>query len=146
MQFKSDGKDTEAILVSFRHKAKSCLLSDPPSVIFRHRIPASKPTVMYLYIGAPVKEIIGKCHIDSTESVSLAAAKKLANDARIAPEELERYIGQHKDVSIYKISGITIFNNAIGLDRLRKSGRLFPPQSFLFLSEEGVAEINRLAK
>lgn len=143
MQYKSNSIETKHILVSFHSASAANWLENPPSVVFRHRVPVAVPDVMYIYVGAPKKEIIGKCAIRSVERIAASKTSSLADKGRISNKALSEYIGDKKDVGLYLVDDIMIFNTPLSLESLRKKGRFFAPQSFLFLSEEGVAEIEK---
>lgn len=145
MQYKSDSVETKYILVSFHCDSAAHWVDDPPSVVFRHRVPVTAPEVMYIYVGAPRKEIIGKCVIRSVERITIGKALKLAAKGRITKDALSEYIGDKKEVGLYHVNNIVIFNAPLSLESLRKKGRFFAPQSFLFLSDEGVAEIESMS-
>ena len=144
MQFKSSGIETQWILVSFHAKWLEAFRSNPPEVVFRHRVPSRAPEHMYIYIGSPVKALIGTCEIVSVNNVSGSEAMALCAAARIEKQELEEYIAERDSVSLYRLCNAQVFNKPITLDTLRSCGRFYPPQSFFFLSQEGVAEVDRL--
>ena len=137
MQFKSSSGETDKILVSFHSKWADIFIKDPPSVVFRLRVPIQTPTKLYIYASAPLCAIIGVCEIKSVERLKIKAALALSKAGRIDETELRSYIGKYADVGVFRIGKVKIAKKYLSLDQLRSKGRFFPPQSFLFISDEG---------
>jgi predicted transcriptional regulator len=70
----------------------------------------------------------------------------LAAEGCISKSELKDYIAKHDDLGVYHIKKIKLTSNPLSLDLLRSKGRFFPPQSFLFVSDDGAKELDTLLK
>ena len=137
IDFKSKTGNTDNIVVSFHFKWVEIFRSDPPAVVFRHRTPVKNPKYMYIYAGAPLSSIIGKCEIVEIAQVNIDTAMNLLDDGGITKEDLSDYLEGYEEVGLYYIDKVKVAKTPIDIKEIRASGRFFPPQSLLFLSDEG---------
>ncbi len=92
------------------------------------------PNRVFLYVGSPVKKIVGFSAVTSIELVNFNDAKKYLNSGKISEDELMDYIGENGNVHAIHINDIKIFKSHIDLTALRDNFNFNPPQSFSKLS------------
>ena len=137
MRMKSVGPSQD-VLVSFHSKWAQLLRAATPKVVFRLRIPTQPVRTMFFYVGVPIRAVIGKAAISEIRTLKADEACAYASQGAISKEELSQYISKHEKVGIYQIEDYVIFNKEIPLAVLKERFSFYAPQSFMYLSEEGV--------
>lgn len=133
------------IVYSFRSEWMDPIKSGAVSVFFRSKSPLSKPKCVFIYIGNPVKSIIGKAKVVSISRSPRPDALRLAARGSISESDLDRYIGTRKDVGVITIDDLEIFEREVSADSLSAFVMFHPPQNFQTVSEELEETIYRLA-
>lgn len=119
-----------SVIYSFQGRWEKLLRRGNIGVFFRKRRPVRLPERVYIYVGVPVKAIVGFAFVKSITEVSLAQAKAMANCGRISEDELAKYIGDDGVVHAIKIGESVLFKEPISLSYLQKEFGFNPPQSF----------------
>ena len=144
--FKATEAPTESkqIVVSFSGRWKERLSSQSIQYVFRKRIPKSiEPAMMFIYVGTPVCQIIGRAKIVRFGSMSLKDALSVCDKAQISPEELKAYMAQSDQIGFYQIEPECIFNQPISLKTLSEELNFHPPQSFVHVSKTAALQLNK---
>lgn len=112
------------------------MMSKKVRVFFRKKRPIVQPDQVFIYVGVPVKQIIGFAAIDRIEKIGLSDALRLSDDGCISEVELRRYI--QKDDSVYAIyiRDTVIFRKSVLLESIKTEFGFNPPQSFSNVSDE----------
>lgn len=119
-----------SVIYSFQGRWESLLRRGKIGVFFRKRRPVSLPQKVFIYVGVPLKAVIGFAIVKSISEVSLAQANTMANEGGISEQELFNYIGNNGIVHAIKIHDMVIFKEPIGLSYLKNEFGFSPPQSF----------------
>lgn len=127
---------SRSVVYSFDGRWEESLTSGQVKVFFRKRRPVLTPSRVFIYIGVPVKKIIGFSDVTKIESVDLEAAKEIKKSGAITENELLSYVGTNRTVSAIWIARPTLFSKPFTLSDLSESHGFNPPQSFCKLSEE----------
>ena len=137
MSMKSIGPSQD-VLVSFHSKWAQLLRAATPKVVFRHRVPTQQVRTMFFYVGSPICAVIGKAAISEVKTLRADKARVFASQGAISKEELSQYISKHPKVGVYRIEDYVIFDKEVPLAVLQEKFSFYAPQSFMYLSEEGV--------
>ena len=127
---KQENTRPRSVVYSFEGRWEEALRQGSVRVFFRKRRPVIIPDRVYLYVGVPVKKIIGSCAIENIESVDLPSATSLRKEGAITENELIKYIGETGSVHAIHISAPTIFDSPLPLKELEDEFGFSPPQSF----------------
>jgi len=125
-----------SVIYSFSARWDDALRSGSVHVFFRKRRPKIEPKFVFLYVGFPVKEIIGFAEVKSIEAIDLNRAIQLKDQGAIEEKELVKYIGSEGSVSAIQISKPKIFTKPFDLEALNQRFGFHPPQSFSKLDSE----------
>lgn len=128
-------KNGGSVVYSFEGRWEEPLRQGEVRVFFRKRRPTKLPKRVFLYVGVPVKAIIGFAEVEGIVSTSLSDAVAIRSQGAITENELIRYIGQAGQVHAIKIGLPTLFSKAITLSDLKENFRFNPPQSFSIMSD-----------
>ena len=135
MNNKEDRK-LDSVVYSFSARWNDALCSGSVHVFFRKRRPKTDPRFVFLYVGFPVKKIIGFAEVKSIAAIDLNRAIQLKDQAAIEEKELIKYIGPDSSVFAIQISGPKIFAKPFDLEALNQRFGFHPPQSFSKLNAE----------
>lgn len=94
--FKAENNDDRSgdILVSFDAKWHLAFQKGGIQYVFRKRVPTSfKPEVIWIYMGSPVKQIIGRAKVVSVKHCNKKEAGKYLEKAMLSSKEFNDYIG-----------------------------------------------------
>lgn len=137
---------SNAIVVSFDAKWGDIIPVKPVTRVFRKRAPRNfVPTKMYVYIGAPVSALIGRCEVTSLDWLPIKEALALSSEGAIPQDELRRYAGDYDTMAVYTIESIEVCRSPLSYSQLHEQFSFSPPQSFFVLSKAGQAELDELA-
>jgi predicted transcriptional regulator len=131
-----NAKTKNSVVYSFEGRWEVPLRSGDVRVFFRKRRPIQAPRLVFLYVGVPVKAIIGFAQLVSISEVTLDDACEIRNEGSIAVSELSKYIGAMGKVHALRIDRPVLFRSPFGLDRLSAKYGFNPPQSFSIMSAE----------
>lgn len=132
---KQESLKPRSVVYSFEGRWEEPLRRGEVRVFFRKRRPVILPDRVFLYLGVPVKQIIGFCQVDSIEEVDLKMAISLRKRGAITENELIKYIGEKGSVHAIHVSVPTIFQKTLHLVELEDKFGFSPPQSFSNVSE-----------
>lgn len=131
--------ETNQIVVSFSSRWMAPLCSQSIEYVFRKRIPKSlNPHTMFIYLGSPVCQIIGKTKIISSGSINLQKALSVQDKAKITEDELIKYFSGDKEIGFYHVGKIDLFERPILLKELKSELNFFTPQSFVHVSKKAL--------
>ena len=137
---------SDAIVVSFDAKWRERFKQAPLTRIFRKRAPRfTTPTQMYVYIGAPVSAIIGRCAITSLEWLPVEDVLALSSEGAISTDELKQYSGIYRALAVYSVRPIEVCRPSLTLSVLHERFAFLPPQSFFRLSRKGQVDLDEVA-
>jgi predicted transcriptional regulator len=137
---------SSSIVVSFDSKWADILTATPVTRVFRKRAPRNfRPTKMYVYIGAPVSSLIGRCEVTRLDWLPIKEALALWSEGAIPQDELRRYAGGYDTMAAYTIDSIEACRRLLSYVELHEQFAFSPPQSFFVLSKAGQAELDELA-
>lgn len=128
--------DNPPVIYSFDGRWEEPLRRGDVRVFFRKRRPVRMPSRVFIYLGVPVKAIIGSAKVESISAVTLDEAIAIRRDGAITENELIKYIGDKGSVHAIRIDEIKIFTKAFSLDELNRDFNFNPPQSFSIMSAE----------
>ena len=129
-------ENSRSVVYSFDGRWEKALASGKVKVFFRKRRPVLTPSKVFIYVGVPVKKIIGFASVKNIEPVDLEAAMKIKQSGAITENELISYVGTDRTVSAIWIERPTLFSEPFSLSDLSESHGFNPPQSFCKLSIE----------
>ena len=119
-----------SVVYSFDGRWEEPLVSGRVKVFFRKRRPVVTPGRVFIYVGVPVKQVIGFAAVKKIETVDLEAALRIKESGAITENELVSYIGADRTVSAIWIGEPTIFSEPFTLSSLNDLHSFNPPQSF----------------
>lgn len=119
-----------SVVYSFEGRWEEPLISGRVKVFFRKRRPVVTPSRVFIYVGVPVKKIVGFADVTKIESVDLNAALGIKKSGSITENELVSYIGADRSVSAIWIGKPKIFSEPFTLSELNNLHSFNPPQSF----------------
>lgn len=122
--------NNRSVIYSFQGRWEQLLRSGDIRVFFRKRRPIRLPERVFIYVGVPVKAVIGFAAVESIFEVSLSQAKAMASEGRISAFELEKYIGHEGAAHAIRIDEVVLFENPRTLSHLNQNFGFNPPQSF----------------
>lgn len=124
-----------AVVYSFNGRWIDALRKNSVRVFFRKRRPVRLPGRVFLYIGVPVKAIIGIATVTDINRVDLAQAIEISKDGSITHDELHKYIGVGSVYAIH-IRDVEIFDPYVKLSSIQDRYGFNPPQSFSYVGSE----------
>lgn len=127
---KQENTKPRSVVYSFEGRWEEPLQQGAVRVFFRKRRPVIFPDRVYLYVGVPVKNVIGFCDVERIEPVDLRSATALRKAGAITENELIKYIGENGSVHAIHVSAPTIFREPLTLQVLEDEFGFNPPQSF----------------
>lgn len=139
-------KKNLSVVYSFEGRWEEALRKGEVRVFFRKRSPTKLPSRVFLYVGVPVKAIVGFAEVESISSTSLSEAVAIRKAGAITENELIRYIGQSGQVSAIRISAPTLFRKPLSLSDLKERFSFNPPQSFSIVDDDFEAALMGEAK
>lgn len=86
---------------------------------------------MYIYVGSPHSEIIGRAEIKSIQLLDYDHAVTLSESAHLTKEELIAYFGSYRMIGCYTIGKIELAKLPLSLAKLHEQSGFHPPQSFV---------------
>lgn len=141
----TDDDRSNSIVVSFDSAWRQKVLDATFSVIIRKRIPVSvNPSWIYFHINAPFSELCARAKIKSIRTISKQDAVELHKKMDLSVGEIRAYLGNATEVGAYSVADFEYASNNITTRALQDRMIYSPPQSFLFLSHEGKAVVDRL--
>lgn len=142
----SSDDSSEAIVISFDAKWGEILKQSSVTRVFRKRAPRSiTPRFIYVYIGAPVSALIGRCEVSALEWLPTKEALTLASDGAISEDELRRYAGDYDALAVYTVDPIEACRSPLSFSHLQETFAFSPPQSFFVLSKTGQHQLDEAA-
>ena len=136
----------KSVVYSFNGRWLEALKSGAVKVFFRKKCPTATPSRVYLYVGAPIKEIIGYAEVQHIQDVSLDEALSLTEQGAISPQEVANYVGNGSSVHAIWIHSLILFSEPLSLLELREATSFNPPQSFCNISKELQEMLDRAEK
>ena len=100
---------------------------------------------MYVYIGAPVSALIGRCEVTGLDWLPIKEALAHSSEGAIPQDELRRYAGDYDTMAVYTIESIEVCRSSLSYSQLHEKFSFSPPQSFFVLSKAGQGELDELA-
>lgn len=128
--------DNNSVVYSFQSRWEEHLNSKSISVFFRKRAPKLRPETIYIYVGSPVKKIIGRAKVTKILQEDLRSSMEKKSLAKISADELTSYIGRSGKVYSIEISEVEIFKDPPNLKMLNEAFGFNPPQSFCGMRPE----------
>lgn len=141
----TDDDRSDSIVVSFDSAWRQKVLDATFSAIIRKRVPVSvTPSWIYFHINAPFSELRARARIKAIEMISKQDAVKLHKQLDLSIDEIRAYAGAASEIGAYSVAAFELASNNITTRALQEQMIYSPPQSFLFLSHEGKAVVDRL--
>lgn len=128
--------ENPSVIYSFDGRWEEPLRRGEVRVFFRKRRPVRIPSRVFIYLGVPVKAIIGSAKVKSIKSVTLKEAIDERSDGAITENELIKYIGDKEYIHAIRIDHVKLFTRSFKLDELSRDFSFNPPQSFSIASTE----------
>jgi predicted transcriptional regulator len=119
-----------SVIFSFQSRWYDALMSNNVEVFFRKRAPRRTPRHIFVYVGSPVKKIIGYAKCKKIAPINLNNALSVRQKAAINQAELSKYFGYQDLVNAIWISQITFLETERSLIDLNTNFNFHPPQSF----------------
>ncbi len=136
---------SNAIVVSFAHKHLALIKEDRIRAAIRKRIPTSgSPEWLYFYVNAPASYIAGRARLTNCCHVDLLRALGSFDQLQLKDSEIRKYVGTAANIGMYEFGSIENAHSLVTLPELREHAVFNPPQSFLYLSDEGKGCFDRL--
>lgn len=126
----------KSVVYSFEGRWKASLTAGEVKVFFRKRRPVDTPSRVFIYVGVPVKKIIGFAEVKKVEPIKLSSAIKIKKIGAITESELTSYIGRDKTVHAIWIDELTLLPDHFTLSDLNERHGFNPPQSFSNVSQD----------
>ena len=137
---------SDAIVVSFASEWYTLLLNKKFRAVIRKRIPKTmKAKWLYFHVNAPISAICARAEIRSVRECTCSQAKALARHIALSPLEIAAYVGSDAKVGCYHLRLIDLLKRPLSITDIEKELVYHPPQSFLILSREAKAVVDRLA-
>ena len=134
---------SNAIVVSFSSFWKTHIEEKRFSAIIRKRVPLKiQPKWIYFHVNAPVGEICGRALIKNVTQLSKGAALKYSDRLMLSKTDLLEYIGSDDSIGFYDIENIELAKNAFNTSAIKEKMAYYPPQSFFYISHDGLKIIN----
>jgi predicted transcriptional regulator len=137
---------SEAIVVSFDAKWGEILQQKHLTRVFRKRAPRNVgPSYMYIYIGTPVRALIGRCEVFGLDWLPTKEAIALFSEGAISEDDLRRYASTYEKLAVYTVGPIQVCRSPLSFSFLQEQFTFSPPQSFFVLSRTGQQKIDEVA-
>jgi predicted transcriptional regulator len=134
---------SDAIVVSFSSFWKAHIEEKRFSAIIRKRVPLkTQPKWIYFHVNAPVGEICGRALVKSVNHLSKCAAIENSDRLMLSKTEILKYIGSDDSIGFYDISNIELAKNAVTTANVKERMAYYPPQSFFYISNDGLRIID----
>ena len=127
---------SRSVVYSFEGRWEEPIRHGKVRVFFRKRRPVKSPKRIFLYLGVPVKKIIGFADVQKIEPVRLDEAISARARGAITENELIKYIGENGTVHAIYIEKPTMFSQPFELSELNDQFGFSPPQSFSNVDED----------
>lgn len=147
VELRATSEDTrsESILVSFSAKWRRAIEAGTIRAVIRKRVPSStNPAIMYLYVGSPEKAIVARASISRVVQIPVSEAICLNKDLGIQSKEILAYCGNLQNIGYYHLNSLELADPALKLEDIQAVSHFHPPQSFLYLSQDGERVIHKL--
>ena len=102
-----------------------------------------QPTLLYVYAGAPIKAIVGRLQVTSCAKSPLQDCLEMSALGDLAPSEISNYAANYADLYVFSVLEYESFKTVLSFESLREQFGFSPPQSFMILSTEGEAAIEK---
>lgn len=133
-----------AILVSFFAGWNGPIINRTLKAVIRKRIPKKQScNLIYFYLNAPISKLMGRAVVISVGNVPIADVLKMENLLKLNSEEIISYVGENKEIGLFRLKGIEIAKTPLDLKWLRNHMKFSPPQSFLFISNQAKGLIDK---
>ncbi len=101
---------------------------------FRKRLSYKTCSKIIIYSTSPDKKIVGEVNvIETLEMTPSILWEKTKEEAGISADKFKEYFKDSEKAYAYKLGDVIVYGNPIELINL---GIKYPPQSFMYLSEE----------
>jgi len=136
---------SSAIVVSFDATWEPLLNTDAVHHVFRKRGPANLDVKwIYVYMGSPIKALVGRLPVSSVQKLSIKDALNLALDGAIEYSELKKYAIGYLSLYVFDVGKYEKCKKHISYVELNNKYNFHPPQSFLYVSKNGHDELNTI--
>jgi predicted transcriptional regulator len=137
---------SRAVLLSVQPEFARSLLAGTKTAEVRRRFPDQPDgTVVYVYSSSPDKQLVGTLR---TKAVHRCRPNSVWDRFRdvigISRAYLNDYLAGASEAVIIELGNPVRWNRPISLEELRRHVEVEPPQSFRYLSDEQVTELDRL--
>ena len=147
MTLKAIEKDdsSDSIVVSFNAKWAPIFPKNSISCVFRKRGPKhSEMKWIYVYVGIPVKALLGRLPILQLRHLSVEESISMANAGALDSHELRKYASDYASLYVFDVGDFQPALKHIELEKLKNDHFFTPPQSFLILSIDGKKSLDVL--
>jgi len=136
---------SDGIIVSFHAKWHPLLTAGAVNCVFRKRGPQHmEPRWIYVYVGTPIKAIVGRLPLERLEVMPVTECLHLTTAGAIAKDELVQYANNYKGLFVFWVGKYQRANQEVDFDYLNSRHGFSPPQSFLLLSRQGKKQLDDL--
>jgi hypothetical protein len=136
---------SDAIVVSFEYKWYTAIIRAAFSLVIRKRIPTShKPDWMYFHVNAPKSVICARASVTAVGTMPTKLLCTFTSELALHPDEIAQYCKGREEVGVYRIAGVTLPAVEASMAVLQRELIYSPPQSFMFLSRQAKAVIDRI--
>jgi predicted transcriptional regulator len=133
---------SSSILMPFNQKWEKPMREQHIKVFFRKRGPrAFTPDCVFVYIAAPVSQIIGRAGVESFSFMRLDKAAKLAPDGGLTERELRYYSSGYAELAVFYLKRFEEAKVPLTFAELSSTYNFGPPQNFLRLSKSGKVQL-----
>lgn len=138
--------EDRTVLMSVRPDFATALLNGTKTAEVRRRFPELPAgTVIYVYSSTPKKQVVGTLRISAVHRVPRTRAWSLFRRViGISRPYLDSYLDGVELASIIEVNEPVRWSNPVPLQTLRTSVELEPPQSYRYLSQKHIQQIETL--
>ena len=139
------GDRSVSIVVSFQSDWYESLTKLRFQTVIRKRGPTNcTPHWIYAYVNSPKSALCAKAEILTINNIPSGAVIEMASELDMSKEQILDYVGNYESVYVYRLGQIYFPKREPRLHEIRQHLIFHPPQSFFFLSQEGMGVLDEL--
>lgn len=145
-QIETSTVDSVAVVVPFHERWHDAILKNQVRFVIRKRSPKAFVPSLYFYVNAPVSSIVGRASVASIDRITPGKALSLASALGLSEEDVRKYLGNAKDVGLYRLGDIETAEPEIALNTLHDRINFHPPQGFFLLRRDTKSSVDNCCR
>jgi hypothetical protein len=136
---------SDSIVVSFEAHWYDAIRSCRLPWVMRKRVPVAYiPRRLYFHVNSPRSCICARAEIQSVDALSLEDAVRNSGRLHLSERDIRAYFGPLKEVGRYVLRAVERAPTEASTQVIAKRMVYFAPQSFFFLSTDGLRILDEL--